>query len=131
MTITLEVWTIYKEVAQYYAQGLNPPEDVTLMFTDDNWGNIQRLPSEEERQRSGGIGVSSRFMLLLLFREADEINLQMYYHFNYVGRPKSWKWQNCINIVSYKHIFHLLFNHHFLTQSSRVAQDIQRVLSSI
>ena len=42
----------------YYAAGLVPPEDVTLMFTDDNWGNIQRLPTPEEAARSGGIGVS-------------------------------------------------------------------------
>lgn len=52
-----EVWTIYKEVATYYAGGLNPPEDVTLMFTDDNWGNIMRLPNAEEAARPGGIGV--------------------------------------------------------------------------
>ncbi|KAK5630900.1 hypothetical protein RRF57_006615 [Xylaria bambusicola] len=51
-----QVWTIYKEVATYYAAGLIPPEDVTLMFTDDNWGNIQRLPLANETARSGGVG---------------------------------------------------------------------------
>ncbi|KAK1657945.1 hypothetical protein BDP55DRAFT_734568 [Colletotrichum godetiae] len=76
-TATNQVWTIYKEVATYYAAGLNPPEDVTLMFTDDNWGNIQRLPTEEESERFGGIGV--------------------YFHFQYVGKPKSWKSQNTNN----------------------------------
>ncbi|KAH6685812.1 hypothetical protein F5X68DRAFT_241042, partial [Plectosphaerella plurivora] len=55
-TAAKQVWTIYKEVATYYAAGLTPPDDVTLMFTDDNWGNVQRLPNEEERKRSGGIG---------------------------------------------------------------------------
>ncbi|GAB1209748.1 hypothetical protein APSETT445_008529 [Aspergillus pseudonomiae] len=54
------------------------PYDVTLIFPDDNWGNVQRLPTEKERQRSGGIG--------------------LYYHFDYVGRPKSWKWQNNNNL---------------------------------
>jgi hypothetical protein len=57
MPMVAEVWTIYKEVATYYAGGLIPPEDVTLMFTDDNWGNIMRLPSAEEAARPGGIGV--------------------------------------------------------------------------
>ncbi|KAK1461840.1 hypothetical protein CCUS01_01430 [Colletotrichum cuscutae] len=77
VTATNQVWTIYKEVATYYAAGLNPPEDVTLMFTDDNWGNIQRLPTEIESERVGGIGV--------------------YFHFQYVGKPKSWKSQNTNN----------------------------------
>ncbi|KAM0547258.1 hypothetical protein ACHAPJ_010520 [Fusarium lateritium] len=73
-----QVWTIYKEVYTYYAAGLVPPEDVTLMFTDDNWGNVQRLPTGSERKRSGGIG--------------------LYYHFEYVGNPKSWKWHNTNNL---------------------------------
>ncbi|KAI3317169.1 glycoside hydrolase family 115 protein [Xylariaceae sp. AK1471] len=73
-----QVWTIYKEVATYYAAGLLPPNDVTLMFTDDNWGNIQRLPLANETERSGGIGV--------------------YYHLEYVGVPKSYKWQNTNNL---------------------------------
>ncbi|KAM0327509.1 hypothetical protein ACHAQA_005797 [Verticillium albo-atrum] len=85
-TAARQVWTIYKEVATYYAAGLTPPDDVTLMFTDDNWGNVQRLPTEKERKRSGGIG--------------------LYFHFDYVGRPKSWKWQNCNNLPKiYKELF--------------------------
>ncbi|KAI0532333.1 hypothetical protein GGR58DRAFT_517801 [Xylaria digitata] len=74
-----QVWTIYKEVATYYAAGLIPPDDVTLMFTDDNWGNIQRLPLANETERSGGIGI--------------------YYHLEYVGTPKSYKWQNTNNLA--------------------------------
>ncbi|KAF6784595.1 hypothetical protein CSOJ01_15734 [Colletotrichum sojae] len=77
-TAANQVWTIYKEVATYYAAGLVPPEDVTLMFTDDNWGNVQRLPTKEEAKRPGGIG--------------------LYFHFQYVGRPKSWKSQNTNNL---------------------------------
>ncbi|KAE8365064.1 hypothetical protein BDV27DRAFT_144764 [Aspergillus caelatus] len=75
---SLQAWTVYKEVMTYYTAGLVPPDDVTLIFPDDNWGNVQRLPTEEERQRPGGIG--------------------LYYHFDYVGRPKSWKWQNNNNL---------------------------------
>ncbi|KAL3464630.1 hypothetical protein BJX64DRAFT_298187 [Aspergillus heterothallicus] len=81
-----QAWTVYKEVMTYYAAGLVPPDDVTLIFTDDNWGNVQRLPIRDERNRSGGIG--------------------MYYHFDYVGRPKSWKFQNNNNLPKvYKELF--------------------------
>ncbi|KXJ93376.1 hypothetical protein Micbo1qcDRAFT_146391 [Microdochium bolleyi] len=73
-----QMWTIYKEVMTYYAAGLVPPDDVTLMFTDDNWGNIQRLPIDNEANRTGGIG--------------------MYYHLQYTGVPKSYKWQNTNNL---------------------------------
>lgn len=47
------------------------PEDITLLWTDDNWGNIRRLPVGNETLRSGGAGV--------------------YYHFDYVGDPVSEK----------------------------------------
>ncbi|KAL2816732.1 hypothetical protein BJX63DRAFT_441466 [Aspergillus granulosus] len=84
-----QVWTIYKEVATYYAGGLNPPEDVTLMFTDDSWGNTMRLPTAEEAARPGGIG--------------------LYYHFEYVGNPKSYKWQNTNNLAKvYKELYQAL-----------------------
>lgn len=43
---------------EYYEQGLDIPDDVTLMFTDDNFGNIRRLPTKKERERSGGAGVN-------------------------------------------------------------------------
>ena len=45
------------------------PDDVTLLWADDNWGNIRRLPTKDERARSGGAGV--------------------YYHFDYVGGPRN------------------------------------------
>ncbi|KAI2633958.1 hypothetical protein GGS21DRAFT_539519 [Xylaria nigripes] len=81
-----QVWTIYKEVATYYAAGLIPPDDVTLMFTDDNWGNIDRLPLANETARSGGIG--------------------LYFHLEYVGTPKSYKWQNTNNLPKvYKELY--------------------------
>src|SRR5689334_4573077 len=60
---TTEMWTIYKEVMTYYAAGLVPPDDVTLMFTDDNWGNIQRLPIDDEANRAGGVGVRQKPIL--------------------------------------------------------------------
>jgi hypothetical protein len=67
-------WALYKEVQQYYEHGMRVPDDVTLLWCDDNWGNIRRLPTPEERKRSGGAGI--------------------YYHFDYVGDPRSYKWIN-------------------------------------
>ncbi|MGD0568232.1 MAG: glycosyl hydrolase 115 family protein [Candidatus Sulfotelmatobacter sp.] len=67
-------WALYKEVQQYYEHGMRMPDDVTLLWCDDNWGNIRRLPTPEERKRSGGAGI--------------------YYHFDYVGDPRSYKWIN-------------------------------------
>ena len=55
------------------------PDDVTLLWCDDNWGNIRRLPTPDERKRSGGAGI--------------------YYHFDYVGDPRSYKWLNTIPIT--------------------------------
>ncbi|KAF1948498.1 hypothetical protein CC80DRAFT_540851 [Byssothecium circinans] len=48
---------LYKEVQEYYENGLQIPEDVTLLFADDNFGTIRRLPTETERTRRGGSGV--------------------------------------------------------------------------
>jgi len=72
-------WALYKEVQEYYEKGMRVPDDVTLLWCDDNWGNIRRLPTEEERKRPGGAGV--------------------YYHFDYVGDPRSYKWLNTIPIT--------------------------------
>ncbi|MBN2163346.1 MAG: glycosyl hydrolase 115 family protein [Pontiellaceae bacterium] len=69
-----QLWALYKEVMEYYEHGMRVPDDVTLLWCDDNWGNIRRLPTPEERRRSGGAGV--------------------YYHFDYVGGPRCYKWLN-------------------------------------
>jgi hypothetical protein len=67
-------WALYKEVQAYYDQGMQVPEDVTLLFSDDNWGNIRRLPEPAHPPRPGGYGI--------------------YYHFDYVGGPRNYKWVN-------------------------------------
>jgi len=74
-----QVWTLYKEVQGYYENGMRVPDDVTLLWSDDNWGNIRRLPTAKERERSGGAGV--------------------YYHFDYVGGPRSYRRINTIPIA--------------------------------
>ncbi|MCK5747818.1 MAG: glycosyl hydrolase 115 family protein, partial [Oricola sp.] len=74
---TPQIWALYKEVQDYYDQGMDVPDDVTLLFADDNWGNIRRL-SEPGANRAGGYGV--------------------YYHFDYVGGPRNYKWLNTTQI---------------------------------
>lgn len=73
---TPQVWALYKEVQQYYDHGMRVPDDVTLLFADDNWGQIRRLPvvGKDRLDRKGGYGV--------------------YYHFDYVGAPRNYKWLN-------------------------------------
>ncbi|MBQ9120504.1 MAG: glycosyl hydrolase 115 family protein [Lachnospiraceae bacterium] len=69
-----QVWCLYKEVEAFYYAGMKVPEDITLMLCDDNFGNVRRLPTKEMRSHKGGFG--------------------MYYHFDYVGGPFSYKWIN-------------------------------------
>jgi hypothetical protein len=69
-----QVWALYKEVQTYYERGMRVPDDVTLLWSDDNWGDLRRLPTPAERKRGGGAGI--------------------YYHFDYVGGPRSYKWLN-------------------------------------
>ena len=71
-------WALYKEVQDYFEKGMRVPDDVTLLWCDDNWGNLRRLPTAVERQRPGGAGI--------------------YYHFDYVGGPRSYKWLNTYSI---------------------------------
>jgi hypothetical protein len=69
-----QMWCLYKEVQGYIDAGMEIPEHITLLWADDNYGNIRRLPRGNETERSGGAGV--------------------YYHFDYVGDPRSYKWIN-------------------------------------
>jgi len=74
ITTIPQVWALYKEVQTYYDKGMRVPEDVTLLLCDDNWGNIRKLPNLKEATRKGGYGV--------------------YYHYDYVGGPRNYKWLN-------------------------------------
>jgi hypothetical protein len=69
-----QLWALYKEVQDYFEKGMRVPDDMTLLWCDDNWGNIRRPPTPAERGRAGGAG--------------------LYYHFDYVGGPRSYKWVN-------------------------------------
>jgi len=66
----------YKEVLELYDNGLKVPDDITLVWPDDNYGYIRRLSNVEEQKRAGGSGV--------------------YYHLSYWGRPHDYLWLNTV-----------------------------------
>jgi hypothetical protein len=67
-----QIFCPYKEVLEDYNAGLRVPEDVTLVWPDDNFGYIRRFATPDERARAGGLGV--------------------YYHASYLGAPLAWLW---------------------------------------
>jgi len=67
-----QVFTVYKEVLEIYDSNLKLPDDVTIVWPDDNYGYIQRLNNEAEKSRRGGSGI--------------------YYHASYWGRPHDYLW---------------------------------------
>jgi hypothetical protein len=64
--------TLYKEVLDLYKAGLKVPDDVTLVWPDDNYGYLHQLSNADERRRTGGAGI--------------------YYHISYWGRPHDYLW---------------------------------------
>ena len=69
-----QVFVPYKEVLDVYNQGLELPDDVTIVWPDDNYGYMKRLSGPKEQLRSGRSGV--------------------YYHSSYLGRPHDYLWMN-------------------------------------
>jgi hypothetical protein len=67
-----QVFIPYKEVLTLYNNGLKVPEDVTLLWVDDNFGYIRRFSNPLERKRPGGAGI--------------------YYHLSYLGPPHEYLW---------------------------------------
>ncbi len=88
---TPQLWALYKEVQDYYDKGMRVPDDVTLLLCDDNWGNIRKLPKLNEPKRKGGYGI--------------------YYHFDYVGGPRNYKWINTNNIARVWEQMHLAYEY--------------------
>jgi hypothetical protein len=74
-----QIFIPYKEVLTYYQGGMELPEDISLVWTDDNYGYIRQLSNPKEQLRSGGAGV--------------------YYHTSYWGRPHDYLWLNSTNPV--------------------------------
>ncbi|MGI4740878.1 MAG: glycosyl hydrolase 115 family protein [Janthinobacterium lividum] len=71
---TPQLWAPEQAGPNDYNQGRRLPDDVTLLLTDDNWGNLRQLPRLADQPRRGGYGI--------------------YYHFAYVGEPRSYQWLN-------------------------------------
>ena len=67
-----QIFVPYKETLDIYDAGLRVPDDITLVWPDDNYGYMKRVTGEAERQRSGGAGV--------------------YYHLSYLGTPHDNLW---------------------------------------
>lgn len=88
---TPQLWALYKEVQDYYDQGMRVPDDVTLLLCDDNWGNIRKLPLPGAAPRKGGYGI--------------------YYHFDYVGDPRNYKWINTNPLPRIWEQMHLAWQH--------------------
>ena len=69
-----QLWALFTEVQKFYDAGMRVPDDVTLLFTDDNVGDLRRLPTPEVAKRSGGSGI--------------------YYHLDMHGGPYAYQWLN-------------------------------------
>ncbi|KAL9054048.1 MAG: hypothetical protein Q9162_004377 [Coniocarpon cinnabarinum] len=75
---TPQMWCLYSEVGTYYQQGLQVPPEVTILWSDDNFGNARRLPLGDEVGRPSGSG--------------------LYYHVDFVGPARDYKWINTVNM---------------------------------
>jgi hypothetical protein len=71
-TRVFQIFTPYKEVLTLYNAGLKVPDDVTILWAEDNHGYVRQIPNDAERKRAGGSGV--------------------YYHISYYGDPQSYLW---------------------------------------
>lgn len=67
-----QIFVPYKEALDLYERGLSVPDEVTLVWPDDNYGYLKRLCDPKEQRRSGGSGV--------------------YYHLSYLGGPHDYLW---------------------------------------
>jgi hypothetical protein len=88
---TPQVWTLYKEVQNWWDEGLRVPDDVTVMWCDDNWGNVRKLPDPNLPKRQGGYGI--------------------YYHFDYVGGGRNYKWVDTNLLSNIWEQLHLIYSY--------------------
>jgi hypothetical protein len=79
-----QIFCPYKEVLDIYDAGAKIPDDVTIVWADDNFGYIRKLSTPKEQQRSGRSGV--------------------YYHFSYWGSPEDYLWLSSTSpsLISYE-----------------------------
>lgn len=84
-----QLWAIFTEVQRYYDKGFTVPDDVLLLFCDNNWGYIRRTGPLKERDRCGGMG--------------------LYYHIDMNGGPWNDRWVNTSPIPKLREQFHLAY----------------------
>jgi len=84
-----QLWAIFTEVQRYYDAGLNMPDDVTLLFCDNNWGYIRRTGPVKEQQRRGGMG--------------------LYYHIDMNGGPWNDRWINTTTVPKLREQLNLAY----------------------
>ena len=84
-----QLWAIFTEVQRYYDAGFTVPDDVTLLFCDNNWGYIRRKGTEAERKRKGGMG--------------------LYYHIDMNGGPWNDRWVNTTTVPKLREQLNLAY----------------------
>ena len=84
-----QLWAIFTEVQRYYDAGFTVPNDVTLLFCDNNWGYIRRKGTAAERKRKGGLG--------------------LYYHIDMNGGPWNDRWINTTTVPKLREQLNLAY----------------------
>ena len=84
-----QLWAIFTEVQRYYDAGFTVPDDVTLLFCDNNWGYIRRKGTAAERRRKGGLG--------------------LYYHIDMNGGPWNDRWVNTTTVPKLREQLNLAY----------------------
>jgi glycosyl hydrolase family 115 (putative glucuronidase) len=84
-----QIWSLYKEVQDYWEAGMRVPDDVLVNWCDDNWGNMRKLPNPADPARAGGYG--------------------LYYHFDYVGGGRNYKWNDTTPLANVWEQLHLAY----------------------
>ncbi|MGN0049181.1 MAG: glycosyl hydrolase 115 family protein [Bacteroides sp.] len=84
-----QLWAIFTEVQRYYDAGFTVPDDVTLLFCDNNWGYIRRMGGERERKHKGGMG--------------------LYYHIDMNGGPWNDRWVNTTTVPKLREQLNLAY----------------------
>ena len=84
-----QLWAIFTEVQRYYYAGFTVPDDVTLLFCDNNWGYIRHKGTATERKRKGGLG--------------------LYYHIDMNGGPWNDRWINTTTVPKLREQLHLAY----------------------
>ncbi len=80
-----QIFVPYKETMDIYENGLRVPDDVTLVWVDDNYGYMKRVSNPQEQQRTGRAGV--------------------YYHLSYLGTPHDYLWlQTTAPVLMYEEL---------------------------